>query len=229
MEAETQTLRRSGRRGRPSAIDIRARMADLLVVARAEFVRHGYRKATMADIAAAAGLTKRTLYLWHENKAALFLSCVREGAARFPQIKPNEEGEIERLLGRYLERLIIEFARKDANAMGRLFLREGMDFPELAPIIQQSYLESIVEPLASFLREREIEKKGSFTKTKILLAMALSPIHENLLLGKPLPDTRTLRSHSNLVTHFFIQGISSHSCAQDPRPEKDGNSEGDGS
>lgn len=206
METQTQALRPSGRRGRPSAADIRLRMADLLQVARTEFVRRGYRKTTMADIAVAAGLTKRTLYLWHENKAALFLCCIREGAARFPRITPDENGKLDKLLGRYLDALIIEFAREDANAMGRLFLREGTEFPELAPIIDQSYTDYIVDPLADFLRKRGIEKAGSVATTELLLSMALAPFHNHLLLGRALPDTEALRAHGKFVTKFFIAG-----------------------
>jgi AcrR family transcriptional regulator len=50
-----------------------ARRQDQIVeAARALFVRHGYRKTSMSDIAVRAGLAKRTLYLHFESKEAIF-------------------------------------------------------------------------------------------------------------------------------------------------------------
>ena len=69
-----------GRRGRPSAAETRERMASVLRAARAEFAQHGLHGATMEAIALRAGVSKRSLYLWHADKAALFCAVVVDSA-----------------------------------------------------------------------------------------------------------------------------------------------------
>ena len=49
-----------------------SRLGDLLRAATGVFVAQGYRRTQMADVAAAAGLSKGTVYLAFESKQALF-------------------------------------------------------------------------------------------------------------------------------------------------------------
>src|SRR4029077_7946000 len=60
-----------------------ARPAEILDAALAVFAQKGYAAARMDDIAARAGVTKGTIYLYFENKEAVFKTLVREslGAA----------------------------------------------------------------------------------------------------------------------------------------------------
>src|SRR4051812_2611515 len=78
------------RLGRPSQEESRDRQDAVILAARSEFLRRGYRAATMKDIAAAAGVSKRSLYLWHRDKAALFQNCVFKGAVdlNLPKLDP---------------------------------------------------------------------------------------------------------------------------------------------
>lgn len=194
-----------GRRGRPSVADTQARMAELLRVARLQFVRKGYRQTTMSDIAAETGLTKRTLYLWHNDKASLFRACLLEGAARFPTIHPERTAPPRETLQRYLTALIRELAAEDANAMGRVFLREGSDFPEMAPIVEGGFTDYIIKPLAEYLREHRLEEANSVDHTELLVMMALAPVHNGLLLGRTMPAPKTAEAHARLVVDFFLE------------------------
>lgn len=54
------------------------KIAEILDAALPVFVRYGFRKTTMADIAQAAGISRASLYLAFSNKEQLF----RAGAAR---------------------------------------------------------------------------------------------------------------------------------------------------
>jgi AcrR family transcriptional regulator len=179
-------------------------MAELLRIARSEFVRKGYRQTTMASIAVAAGLTKRTLYQWHADKAALFRACIMENAARFPTLDSDEAAPPRTVLYRYLAALIREFTAEDSSAIGRLFVRESGDFPELAPIIQRSYDEYVLTPLSRYLCRHDLEERGSTERTELLLAMALAQVHDSLLLGRAMPGPRAADSHAQFVTDFFL-------------------------
>ena len=55
-----------------------ARPEELVAAALEVFVERGYEGTTLADVARRAGVTKGTIYLYFENKEALFKAVVRE-------------------------------------------------------------------------------------------------------------------------------------------------------
>lgn len=198
----------AARRGRPPAEATRRRQAHLLEVARGIFVRQGYRATTMDEVAAAAGVTKRTLYAWHRDKEALFRACVLLGAERFPRLAPERlEGEgLRAVLERYVLDLHDELTREDSYGMGALFQREAAEFPELAASIQRGHLDYLVAPLAAFLRHHGLEDEGSVERTMLFVAMALSPLHNAMLTGLPLPDAAGARAHARLCVAIMLDG-----------------------
>jgi AcrR family transcriptional regulator len=68
------------------------RLHDLVQAATEVFIAQGYRRTQMADVAAAMGLAKGTLYLYVESKEALFdlvvRSADREGPIELPPKLP---------------------------------------------------------------------------------------------------------------------------------------------
>lgn len=196
----------SARRGRPSAEETRRRSAHLLQVARGIFVRRGYRATTMDEVAAAAGVTKRTLYAWHQDKEALFRACVMLGAERFPRLEPDADCDVGPALEAYVLALHAELTREDSYGMGALFLREAADFPELAGSIQRGHLDFLIEPLARFLRRHGLEEPGSVESTMLFVAMALSPLHNAMLVGMPLPTPPAVTAHARRCVRVFLRG-----------------------
>jgi AcrR family transcriptional regulator len=63
------------RRGRPALVD----PATLVACALDLFVEKGYAATRLEDVALAAGVSKGTLYLYFDSKAALFAAVVRQG------------------------------------------------------------------------------------------------------------------------------------------------------
>jgi len=68
------------------------RFHDLVAAATDVFIAQGYRRTQMADVAAATGLAKGTLYLYVESKDALFDAVLRnadrEGTVETPSTLP---------------------------------------------------------------------------------------------------------------------------------------------
>jgi TetR/AcrR family transcriptional regulator, mexJK operon transcriptional repressor len=64
----------SRRRGRPPGSAGR----ELLAIARAQFLGHGFRRTTMDAIAARAKISKQTLYAQYPSKDALYAAVVRD-------------------------------------------------------------------------------------------------------------------------------------------------------
>jgi len=57
------------------------RCAEILEAARKVFARKGFEKATMDEIAEAAGVAKGTVYLYFESKRDVYLEALRRGFA----------------------------------------------------------------------------------------------------------------------------------------------------
>jgi TetR/AcrR family transcriptional regulator, mexJK operon transcriptional repressor len=73
-----QTPTSPRRRGRPSGSE----GAELLAVAREQFISHGFRKTTMDAIAARARISKQSLYGAYPSKDALYAAVVRDWVDR---------------------------------------------------------------------------------------------------------------------------------------------------
>lgn len=99
------------------------------------FAQRGYAAASLDDIAARAGVTKGTLYLYFPNKEALFKEVVRR--ALVPRIAAFEESvRASDSAAQQLERLILawpEFAATPNLAViPKLVISEAGNFPDLA-------------------------------------------------------------------------------------------------
>jgi len=121
-----------------------ARPSELLAAALEIFVEKGYAAAKLDDIATRAGVSKGTLYLYFDNKEALFKAVVQEGLV--PVI---EEGEalIRDYQGSAVE-LLRHIVRRWWDALGashfagvfKLMMSEAQNFPEAA----QFHYENVV-------------------------------------------------------------------------------------
>src|SRR5262245_14190373 len=89
-----------------------ARPAEILSAALACFAERGFTATRMDDVAARAGVTKGTVYLYFENKEELFKALVR--SLLLPNIQRLEEAAsadlpasafLERLLATWVEQV----------------------------------------------------------------------------------------------------------------------------
>lgn len=69
------------RRGRPPAAEREQRRAAALEAALAEIVEHGYAGLTMGGVAARAGSSKESLYIWFGSKPAMVAELIRRQSA----------------------------------------------------------------------------------------------------------------------------------------------------
>jgi AcrR family transcriptional regulator len=112
-----------------------ARPQEILAAALAEFAARGFAAARMEDIAARAGVTKGTLYLYFASKEELFKSLVRESIGAVIAARQVEadlfEGPAADLLATIL-RFMGYFARtSDRAVLPKIMVAEAGNFPEL--------------------------------------------------------------------------------------------------
>ena len=183
-----------------------AKKRRLLQIAREEFIRQGHRAVTMDAIAQAAGVSKRTLYLWHEDKAALFRACLNAGVERFPLPQFSEAADPEADLRAFGIALLQEFSRPSTIGMARLMIREAHEFTEFGPLVRRSRDDHLAKPLTHYLESAGLVNGGDPRAAMLLLSMLLAPVHNALLVDDALPSEPECARHVDMAVRIFLGG-----------------------
>jgi AcrR family transcriptional regulator len=113
-----------------------ARPSELLEAALGLFVERGFAATRLEDVATRAGVSKGTLYLYFENKDALFKAVIEEGIVPVivenEAIAANHSGCSFDLLERLLENWWTKIGRTAFAGIPKLMVAEARNFPELA-------------------------------------------------------------------------------------------------
>ena len=126
-------------------------------VASEHFVRFGFRRARIGDIAQESGIGKGTPYLYFASKKPLLYACViREKRVLIPEIKALFERPPEQQMEAYL----------------RLTLRFAFTAPLTRALLQK---ESDLKVIMS-----DLDDDGSITKGRALICFFLAPIAPGL-------------------------------------------------
>ena len=120
-----------------------ARPDEILAAALASFAERGFAATRLDDVAARAGISKGTLYLYFKSKEELFEAVVR--ATLVPNLERLEalSATFEGPSAQLLERLLLTIAGvvdSQIGAIPKLVIAEAGNFPELA----RFYLEAVV-------------------------------------------------------------------------------------
>lgn len=151
MPSSTRTPRKPAHRRRKES-----RPAELTAAALDLFVEKGYAATRLEDVAAAAGVSKGTLYLYFESKEELFKAVVREGLlpalAEGEQLVAGFTGGSEDLLrevGSGMWRLI---GAQRIGGIPKLIFAEARNFPEIARFYQQEVIQRGTALIHSVIR-----------------------------------------------------------------------------
>ena len=158
-----------------------ARPAELISAALDVFVERGFAAARLDEIAARAGVSKGTLYLYFANKQALFMAVVQE--AIIPAIAEGEalvdaspDADPETLLRGMLQGWWDIVGDTRLGGIPKLVMAEAANFPEIA----QFYLDNVINR-GNALLVRVINKgmaRGVFRQgdPMVLCKLALAPL-----------------------------------------------------
>lgn len=132
-----------------------ARPQEILDAALAVFAEKGFAAARMDDIAAQAGVTKGTIYLYFDSKEAVFKTLVRESIGdtlgRVVDAANSFEGHAADLL-RLILRTIGQFMRtSDRVVLPKIVISEFGNFPELARFYREEVVEKGLAALGSVI------------------------------------------------------------------------------
>src|SRR5438874_3641280 len=165
-----------------------ARPEEIIAAALEVFADRGFAATKLEDIARRAGVTKGTIYLYFDNKEALFKALIRQTIV---PVLAQGEAVAESFTGSardLFERLVREYWRlvgeTSLSSIPRLMIAEAGNFPELA----RFYYEEVVtrgHRLMAGVLERGI-KAGEFRSVNLAVAtkLAMSPLMHAVVARK---------------------------------------------
>ena len=152
-----------------------ARPGELLEAALALFVEKGFAATRVEEVAARAGVSKGTLFLYFPSKEELFKAVVRENASRHLHDAFREvagyAGTSAELLHEFIRRWWTQYGGTPAAGLTKLIMSEAANFPDLA----QYYQDEVVQPSHELVRrivQRGIDR-GELREVDLTLAAHL--------------------------------------------------------
>lgn len=150
-----------------------ARPAEIMSAALDLFVERGFAATKLDDVAARAGVSKGTLYLYFASKEELFKAVIQQGI--MPVLEQGEEmlaqhsGDTASLLRDLIYRWWELVGSTKLAGIPKLIVAEAGNFPEVARYFHDNVSQGIDELLGKVLRAG-IEK-GEFRPIDIELAV----------------------------------------------------------
>jgi AcrR family transcriptional regulator len=194
-----------------------ARPDEILAAALESFAARGFAASRLEDVAARAGVSKGTLYLYFKSKEELFEAVVRAtllpNLARVETLASSFEGPSRDLLQRLLL-TIAGVVGSEVGALPKIVIAEAGNFPELA----RFYLDEVVRRglrLIGAILRRGIER-GEFRAIDVdhavfcvIAPMLLAALWKNSLEPHdraPLEMDALVRAHLDLL----LRGLEPH-------------------
>ena len=120
----------------------------------------GFDGASMAAVAAAARISKRTLYAHHADKAALFSAVVSDLVSRWlvrVDRFETEQDDLEEILLALARRLTTSALTPEAVSVNRVIISESLRRPEFGRLADDAGRKPAVAAIASILSRRRSE------------------------------------------------------------------------
>lgn len=188
-----------------------ARPGEILDAALKIFAEKGFAGARMEDIAARAGVTKGTIYLYFPGKEDVFKTLVREmiGKALADAKKTLGSfpgGPRDRLL--LLLRAVAAFMQSDSRlvALPKIIIAESGNFPELARFWREEVIDKVVVLIEQALLEGA--DKGQFRPLPVAYTakLCVAPIMLGVIWRATFAhfDPREFDFDAYLSTHIDV-------------------------
>jgi TetR/AcrR family transcriptional regulator len=194
------------------------RPGELLDAALDLFVEKGFAATRVEEVAARAGVSKGTLFLYFPSKEDLFKAVVREnvvhpvsqGAAEMARFKGNSGELLEWMMLQWWHR----YGATKASGISKLVMSEATNFPELAAF----YRQEVIEPGQALVRtvlQRAIDQ-GEFRPVDVELALhsVMAPLLFLVMwkhsMGPCCPVSEQVKPEQFITQHaqLLVRGLS---------------------
>ena len=200
--------------GRPKAADVDKINQDIIAAAGDLFMEYGFDGASMDAVAERARISKRTLYLRHKDKSALFNTVVYELLGRFLvplELSHYTTDDLKSALLLIGRDMVTSVTRPEFLAVYRLVAFEAQRRPEFGRWINDARRRPALQVIAAILQQHQEELRPDVmdsapehflsVTTDVALRMGVFGI-------KMTP--RQIGSHLNAAVDFFLNGVRRH-------------------
>jgi AcrR family transcriptional regulator len=174
------------------------------------FAERGFEAARLEDVAARAGVAKGTLYLYFDDKEALFEEVVRAAVSpileRLDVLATAPDLPTEKIFENLFTVFEKEVLGTKRKLLFRLIIAEGPRFPRIAQFYYRNVISRIM-PLISKIAEQGFERgevsSDAFARHPQLVAapLLIAVIWDALFAKlKPLDVADFLRAHRQVIT-----------------------------
>ncbi len=206
-----------------------ARPAEILAAALDCFAERGFAATRMEDVAARAGVTKGTVYLYFPNKVELFKALVR--SELLPNIERLEAiADSPRTATELLQQLLAiwseHVAPSRAAVLPKLMIAEAGNFPDLARLYLHEVIHRGLRLLRSVL-QRGVDA-GEFrlidvehTAYCVIAPLIFSVLWQHSfgpLDDRPLDMAAVCRAHLDTVLHGLLPAGDRRARVPHPSP-----------
>ena len=191
----------------------------MIDAARTLFLRQGYAGTTMEQIAALAGLTKRTVYNNYGDKAALFTQIVADVLAYAEAFARGLHEEfaagvtvenVRATLDDLARRLATGIVRPEVIALRRLLIGEARSFPGLGAAYFDRAPGQVLDALAAGFQQlgrRRVLRVGDPRRAAAQFAylVAGEPLDRAMLVGTVPPEEEVIAGAREGVQTFLAR------------------------
>lgn len=204
--------------GRPTQEQSLQRQQALLEKALDIFLKNGYTKTTLDDIAAAMRMTKRTIYSAYGGKEGLFKTAVGRAIEkiRIPleELQALESENLEMTLRKVAHLRVKQLLSPDGVRLQRIVNAQSYRFPELLQTVYRDSTGPTIEFLTRILAKHaatgEIELSHPESCAGIFLNMAVGTPARAALAGMLPHSSMSQEQHIDYCVHLFLHGVVRH-------------------
>lgn len=194
------------------------RPGELIEAALDLFVEKGFAATRVEEVAARAGVSKGTLFLYFSSKEDLFKAVVRENLVSPFVQGAAEVGQFQGHCGELLEWMLLQwwhrYGATKTSGISKLIMSEATNFPELAAF----YRHEVIEPAQALVRsvlQRGIDQ-GEFRPVDVELALhsVIAPVLFLVMwkhsLGPCCPASEQINPEEFITQHarLLVRGLS---------------------
>jgi TetR/AcrR family transcriptional repressor of mexJK operon len=179
---------------------VERRRDALIAAAEQVFCKRGYHQSTMDDVAAAAGISKRTLYQLVQSKEELFTALLDRHRKPFDFSVETANRPMEDVLHEMLSVWAHHVLSPSLVALLRLIMAEYIHSKTLSRLLDRENAKPCRDALQAYFTSSNLAIADPEEAAQMLYGMAIGNIHIELLLGigkaptRPALDARIARA-----------------------------------
>lgn len=207
-----------------------ARPEEILEAALELFTEKGFSATRITDVARQAGISKGTLYLYFENKEAIFRAVVQEMIA--PQLEREEalveayQGPTEVLLREMIHDWWQYIGNSKLSAIPKLIVSESGNFPELAEFFVNTVVKRARKLYASTISRGIVRGEFNPVDPDVVARLVVAPMVQLVIWRHSLQafdNSLDVKDYLDLHIQFLLKNLVKEPAESGPETSGDAN------